>query len=120
IAENCSAAAGQGVEAGRDQTMEALADGKLREPRQVDHFRRRERVQLERRIPLFDGAKQILVPREREVGVVAALEKQLPAADRNRLVDFPEQLVEPEDVAVGGSDGPIERTEVALRDADVP
>ena len=70
-------------------------------------------------IPLLDRAEQILVPRERQIGIVAALQQQLDAADGDRLVDLSEQLVESEHVAFGRSDGPIERAEVALRDADV-
>ena len=41
------------------------------------------------------------------------------SAERNRLVDLPEDLVEPEDVAFGGSDRAVERAEAAPRDADV-
>ncbi len=88
-------------------------------PRQVDHFRRRQRVQLERRIALLHRAEQILVPLERQVGIVAALQQQLHAAERDRLVDLPEDLLEAEDVAFGRADRPVERAEVAARDADV-
>ena len=70
-------------------------------------------------IALLDRAEQILVPRQRQVGIVAALQQQLHAADGDRFVDLPEQLVEPEHVALGRSDRPVERAEVALRDADV-
>ena len=85
----------------------------------MDHFGRRERVQLERGIPAFDGTKQIFVPRERQVRVVPALHQQLHAADRDRFIDLAEQLVEAEDVAFRRSDGPIERAEVAPGHADV-
>ena len=80
---------------------------------------RRERVELERGIALLDGPEQIFVPGERQVGIVAALQQQLHAADGDRLVDLPEQLVEAEHVAFGRADRPIERAEVALRHADV-
>ena len=50
---------------------------------------------------------------------MAALQQQLDAADGDRLVNLPEHLVEAEDVAFGRSDRPVERAEVALRDADV-
>ncbi len=76
-------------------------------------------MQAKRRIALLDGAKEILVPLERQVGVVTALEQQLTAAERDRLVDLAEDLLEAEHVAFGRSDGPIERAEVAARDADV-
>ena len=70
-----------------------------RQPRQVDDFGRRERVQAERRIARLHRAEQILVPLERQVGIVPALQQQLPAAERDRLVDLPEDLLESEDVA---------------------
>ena len=71
------------------------------------------------RIARLDRAEQILVPRQRQIGIVPALHQQLDAADRDRLVDLSEQLLEPEDVAVRRADRAIERAEVALRDADV-
>ena len=76
-------------------------------------------MELERRISLLDRAEQILVPGQRQIGIVAALQQQLNAADRDRFVDLPEHLVEAEDVALRRSDRPVERTEVALRHADV-
>ena len=50
---------------------------------------------------------------------MAALQQQLTAAKRDRLVDLSKDLLEAEDVALGRSDGTIERAEVAARDADV-
>ena len=114
IDEDFSAATRDAVEARGDQPVEHLGDRKLRQPREVDHLRRRQRVQLERRIALLDRAEEIFVPRQRQVGVVPSLQQQLHAADRDRLVDLPEQLVEAEHVAFGGADRPIERAEVAL------
>ena len=64
---------------------------------------RRQRVQLERRIARLDRAEQILVPRQRQIGIVAALQQELNAADRDRLVDLPEDLVEAEHVSLGSS-----------------
>src|SRR5206468_1266466 len=99
IDENFRAAAGNAVEAGGNQTLNDVRNGKLRQARQVDHFRRRQRVQFEIRIAGLDGAKQILVPRERQIRIVSALQQQLDAADCDRLVDLSKQLVEAEDVA---------------------
>ena len=56
---------------------------------------------------------------QRQIRIVAALQQQLPAAERDRLVDLAEDLVEAEDVAFGRSDRPVERAEVAARNADV-
>ena len=52
IDEDLGAAAGNAVEAGGDQPIDHRRHRQLRQPRQVDHFRRRQRVQLERRIAL--------------------------------------------------------------------
>src|SRR4051812_13457758 len=76
-------------------------------------------MQLERRIAGLHRAKQVFVPRDRQVRVVATLQQQLIAADGNRLVDLPEDLLEAKDVTLRGSDRTIERAEVAARDADV-
>ena len=119
VDEDLGAAAGNAVEARGHQPVEHLRHRQPRHARQVNDFRRRQRVQLERRIPLLDGAEEILVPLDRQVGVVAALQQQLHAAERDRLVDLPEDLLEPEDVALAEPDRPVERAEVAARDADV-
>ena len=71
-------------------------------------------------IPRLDGAEQILVPRERQIRVVAALQQQLHAAERAIVSSiFLEDLLEAEDVALGVPDRAVERTEVAARHADV-
>ena len=101
IDENLGAAAGNAVEPGRDQPVDHRRHRQLRQPREVNHLRRRQRVQLERRdSAALIGAEQILVPRQRQIGIVAALQQQLHAADGDRLVDLPEQLLEAEHVAV--------------------
>ena len=76
-------------------------------------------MQLERRIALLHRAEEILVPLDRQIGVVAALQQELHAADGDRFVDLAEDLVEAEDIPFGVPDGSIERAEVAARDADV-
>src|SRR3954467_15133581 len=92
---------------------------RLGHPREMNHLGRRERMQLEGGIPLLDRAEQVLVPLDRQIRIVPALQQQLHAAERDRLVDLAEDLLEPEDVAFAGSNGPVERAEVAARDADV-
>jgi hypothetical protein len=67
----------------------------------------------------LDGPEQFLVPLNRRIGIVAALQEQLVAADGDRLVDLAEDLLEAEDVAFVGADVAVERAEVALRHADV-
>ena len=70
-------------------------------------------------IALLHRAEQILVPLDRQIGIVAALQQQLHAAERDRLVDLAEDLLEAEHVALARSDRPVERAEVAARHADV-
>ena len=119
IDQDLGAAAGNAVETRCSQPVDDGRHGQLGQARQVNHLGRRERVQFERRIAGLDGAKEIFIPGQRQVRIVPALEQQLHAADRNRLVDFAEQLLEPEHVPFRRSDRAIERTEVALRHADV-
>ena len=99
--------------------IDHLGHRQLRHPRDVHHFRRRQRVQLEVREALLHRAEQILVPRERQIGIVPALQQQLDAAERARLFDLPEDLVEAEHVAFAVADLAVERAEVAARHADV-
>src|SRR5262245_13584358 len=76
-------------------------------------------MQLELGIPGFHGTEEILVPLDREVGVMATLQEQLVAADGDGLVDLLEDLLEAEHIAFARSDWPVERAEVAARHADV-
>src|SRR5438874_1340220 len=85
----------------------------------MNDLRRRQRMEPKRRIARFDGAEQILVPAQRQIRVVAALQQQLHAANLDRLVDLPENLVESENISIGRSNLAIKRAEVAPRDADV-
>ena len=55
----------------------------------------------------------------RQVRIVPALQQQLSAAEPNRLLDLRVDLVEAERVALARSDRPVERAELAARDADV-
>ena len=76
-------------------------------------------MEPELRIPCLDGTEQILVPLERKVRIVPSLEEQLPATERDGLVDLLEDLLEAEDVAFVRADRTVERAEVTPRDADV-
>ena len=50
---------------------------------------------------------------------MTSLQEELNAADFDRLVDFPEDLVEAEYISLIGADIAVERAEVALRHAHV-
>src|SRR3954471_6242536 len=76
-------------------------------------------MQLEGRVLLLHRTKQVLIPFERQVWIVAALEQQLPTAKRDGLVDLPEDLLEPEHVSFRRSHGTVKGTEVTAGDADV-
>ena len=119
VDENLGAAAGNAVEPRGDEPIDDLGHADLRQPRQVNHFGRRQRVQLEIGIAILHRAKEIFVPRERQIGVVAALQEQLHAADFDSLVNLPEDLREAEHVPFARSDVAVERAEVALRHAHV-
>ena len=81
VDQDLGAAAGNAVEAGGDEALDHVRHRQARQPREVHDLRRRERVQPERRVALLDGAEQVLVPLDRQVGIVPALEQQLAAAD---------------------------------------
>ena len=119
IDEDLRAAAGNAVEARGNQPLDDFRHRQLRRARNVQHLRRRQRVQLEIGKPLLHRPEQIFVPRERQVGIVPALQQQLHAAQRARLFDLLEDLVEAEHVAFAVPDLAVERAEVAARHADV-
>ena len=74
----------------------------LRQPRDVNDFRRRQRVQPERRdSALFTARNRSSYHANGRSGLWPALQQQLHAAERDRLVDLPEDLVEAEHVALG-------------------
>ncbi len=70
-------------------------------------------------ITILDRAEKILVPGQGQVRIVATLQKQLHAADIDRLVDFREDLIEAEHVTLARTHVAVERTEIALRHAHV-
>ena len=67
----------------------------------------------------LDVAHQVEVPLERDVRVVPALDQDLHAAERLRLVDLRADLLERERVALAVLRPPVERAEAAVGDADV-
>src|SRR5260221_14379309 len=85
----------------------------------MNDFRRRQRMELERRVSSLDRPEEIFIPLERKIRVVASLQQELDAADGDRLLDLREQLVEAEHVPFRGPDRPIKRAEVALCDTDI-
>ena len=76
-------------------------------------------MQLERGVSGLDRSKEILVPGNRQVWVVPALEEKLIAADGDRLFDLAQDLFKAKNVPFGRTHRAVERAEVAPRDADV-
>src|SRR5215207_2189698 len=76
-------------------------------------------MQPERRISRLHRFEKILVPLDWQVGIVPALQQQLPASELDRLVDLAEDLLEAQDVAVARSNHAVERAEVTAGDTDV-
>ena len=99
IHENLGAAARNAVEPGGDEPVDDGRDRQLRQPRQMDDFRRGQRVQLERGIPLLDRTEQILVPGERQIRIMAALQRSWTPPTVIVSSIF-ERSLETEDVAV--------------------
>ena len=105
VDENLGAAAGDAVEARGDQPLDRpRAPAAATAARGGSTSGGDSACSLNVGIARLDRAEQILVPRQRQVGIVPALQQQLDAADGDRLVDLSEQLVEPEHVAVRRSD----------------
>src|SRR5437667_403115 len=69
----------------------AVIDRQLGQPGQMNDLGRGQRMELERRIPLFDRPEQIFVPGERQIRIVSALQQDLHATDGDGLLDFAEQ-----------------------------
>ena len=116
--QDLAAAAGNRVEASRDQLADHRFERHPEPPGEEVDLGRRETVNVDRVVPL-DVAQQIQVPRERDVGVVAALDQNLHTAQRAQLVDLPADLLEGEHVALGVLGAAVERAELAVGDADV-
>ena len=119
VDEDLGAAAGNAVEAGRDEPFDDCRRRQPIEPRDVQDLRRRQRVQLEVRISRLHRAEQILVPLERQIGIVTALQQQLVAADarssRRSCGRSPRSRARSRRCRPLA----VERAEVAARDADV-
>ena len=64
VDEDLGASTGNAVEAGGDEPRDDRRHRQLRHARDVQHLGRRQRVQLEVRIPCLHGTKQVLVPRD--------------------------------------------------------
>ena len=101
IDQDLGAAAGQGVEAGRDQAPQHRLERQRLEAAQVQDLLGRQRVQLDR-IARLQVAEQILVPLDAQLGVEPALQEDLDAAGVDGLLDLLAQLLARQHVGVVG------------------
>ena len=119
IDEDLGAAAGDAVEAGRDQPRDHLGHRQLRHPRDVQHFRRRQRVQLEVGKRCFTARNRSSYHASGRSGLWPPCSSSCTPPSAMRLFDLLEDLVEAEHVAFAVADRAVERAEVAARHADV-
>ena len=91
----------------------------LRTRRNVDDFRRAEAVDVDLRESPLDVAEQLARTRPGQLGVQAALEQDLVAAQGDGLFDLAEQFFAAEDVALRIAGRAGKRAEAAAADADV-
>ncbi len=118
-AEDFRAAAGEGVEPGVLQSAQGLSDGLLRQPRQVQHFDRREAFQLQPRVERAQRLEHVGVVAERQGGVQPADDVQLGDAQAERLAGLGDDVLDGELEAVGVALFPGKGTELAAQDAVV-
>ena len=76
-------------------------------------------MQVDARIGLLDGAQQVLVIVDAQIGVQPALHQNARAAERDGLFDFFENGLEGQDVSVLRAQRPIERAERAILGAEI-
>src|SRR5437660_1375773 len=81
-------APGNGVQSGHEQSINHLGHGEPRQAGQMDHFRRRERMQTELGIKRIHSAEKIFVPLERQIRIVTSMQQQQDAAECEGLVDL--------------------------------
>ncbi len=138
--EDFAAAAGEGVEAGgleafKDVIELCLPDfggegvafawggggeaGEVEDGDEFDDFRGREAVDVDVREAGFDAAEHFFVELDGELGVHAALEEDLGAADVGELLDFLVELLGGEGVGVFIAQVTAEGAEGAAGGADV-
>ena len=104
IHENLGAPARDAVEPCRHQAFDHRWDRKLVEPGDVQDLGRGQRVELEVGIARLDPPKQVLVPRNRQVRIVASLQEQLASAEAILTEDEKELGVALVDIGGGTTD----------------
>ena len=119
IHEDFRPSARQAAQARRLQPLQDRADRQPRGGGDVDDLRRAETVDVQPRKAALDVAEQLLVPRQVQRGVHAALQEDLVAAQGDGLFDLAEQFLAAEDVAAGLARRSRKGAEAAAAEADV-
>ncbi len=119
VIENFRAATGDGLQAGVHQASNGVFDAELAYFRDAKNFRCGKTVQVNGGKTLLDGAKQIFVVVDLQIGMQAALKKNAVAAEFQHLFDFLKNFVEAENVAVLCADGAVERAEGTVLGAEI-
>ena len=115
-------AAGHGADAGSHHALQDLRVRELESLVEVIDLGRRERLDLDGGSLVLDGAQQVLVPLERDVGMVAADDMHLVHVGRNLAQDFGDRvLVGVVVAALGGEVAELARqhTDICRIDVDV-
>ena len=113
------AAARQAVKPRRLQPQQRLAHREPRLPREMLDLRRRERMNHDRRELPLDRAQHLLVVRQPEIRVQAALDHHLRAACLDRLAHLREDLLRRQEIRILRPLPPEKRAEPALIHTDI-
>jgi hypothetical protein len=113
IVQNLRAAAGDGVEARVAQPGDGVAQAQAADFGDVGNLRRGEAMQVYREA-LLDGAQQIFVPLDLQVGMQAALHQDAGAPQVQRFLDLGEDGLVVVDVPFGVAHGPVEGAKTAI------
>ncbi len=119
IVENFRAAAGNGLQAGVHQPLNRFADAEFADFRDAQNFWRGKAMQMHLWVAGFQGAQQIFVVADLQVGMQPALEQNPSAAEIQHFVNFLVDVLEGKDVAVLGAERAVERAEGAIFGAEI-
>jgi len=119
VVQDLGPAAGNRIEAGVPQPGDGVANTQLADLGNVHDLGRGETVAPDLGKAVLDGAQQIFVPLDLQVGVQAALHEDAGAAEVERLLDLLENHFLRMEVAFGVAHRPVERAKAAVFRAEV-
>src|SRR5260221_2554952 len=119
VVENFRAAPGDGLQTGVHQALDGFAHADFGTLGDAQDCRRGETVQMHLREARFQGAQQIFVVADLQVGMQAALQENAGAAKFQHPFDFFVDGFKREDVAVFGAERPVKGAERTILGAEV-